>query len=90
MSLHDISKKRVRLATEYKELTEYKARIIRDFEVAFATVDETSWKISEACIQLQVIMTKVRNDMKINQAKSLFYKKMYKRIQRTKNSYGKV
>ena len=74
----------MKLASEYKELIEYKIRIVRDFEVAFNYYEYDAWKSSEACIQLQGIMNKIRSDIKLNQVKSRYYKTMYKSVQRLK------
>jgi predicted RNase H-like nuclease (RuvC/YqgF family) len=84
MSLRNISKRRIKLATEYNTLIERKGCIVTAFEIAFKTCRGEVWKDSDNCIKLQNEMNEVRASLKLNQVKSRYYKSMYKKVQRLK------
>lgn len=87
MSLHSISKTRRRLAEEHKSLMLDRQRIIANFQHNWnqhwiGPLNSFPWKETEVCKDLQASLVVLRDAIRVNRERSIFYKKLFKQRQR--------
>ena len=80
MSLTKTLKK---LAVQHQELQQERRAIVENFAISYKE-NIQNWKDSEACKNLQTLLNGVKSGLKINQARSSHYKKLYLQSQNKK------
>lgn len=81
MSLTKTLKK---LAVQHQELQEERKTIVETFGMSYQE-NIQNWKECEARKNLQTVLNRVKSGLKINKARSSYYKKLYRQSQ-NKNS----
>ena len=64
---------------EFETLVEIKHKIAKMFNTAYAECeDKSTWETSEARQNLQTQISKIKENLRINQIKCRYYKSLYK------------
>lgn len=73
------------MAATQKSLMQQREETIKEFQQAWNFLPhDADWKTSVQCVRLQDQLGMLRDMIKINRARSLYYKKMFKHNQRIK------